>query len=93
MKSSGKMYKILYDLGSKQKDLEKIPKAIRKIIKEAIEKKLMVDPIAFGKPLKYSLKGYRRLRVGDYRVIYRIDEGQVIVIIIDIDHRKSVYKE
>lgn len=87
------MYTILYDLGSKQKDFVKIPPAVRKIIKEAIEKKLTVDPIAFGKPLRYSLKGYRRLRVGDYRVIYRVDEGKVIVIVVDIDHRKDVYED
>jgi addiction module RelE/StbE family toxin len=87
------VYTILYDLGSKQKDFEKIPPAMREIIKHAIEKKLTVDPAAFGKPLRYSLKGYRRLRVGDYRVIYRIDEGRVIVIIVDIDHRKDVYED
>lgn len=87
------MYTIFYDLGSKQKDYEKIPPAVRGIIKKAIEKKLMVDPIAFGKPLRYSLKGYRRLRVGDYRVIYRVDEGRVIVIIVEIDHRKDVYED
>lgn len=87
------MYTILYDLGSKQKDFDKISPSVRKIIKEAIEKKLTVDPIAFGKPLKYSLKGYRRLRVGDYRVIYRVDEDKIIVIVIDIEHRKDIYEE
>jgi mRNA interferase RelE/StbE len=88
-----KIFKILYDLGAKNKDFEKIPPAIKEIIRKAIEKKLTVDPFNFGKPLRYSLKGYRRLRVGDYRVIYRIDEGKVIVIIVDIDHRKDVYEE
>ncbi len=85
-------YKIFYDLGSKIKDYERIPPAIREIIRKAIEKKLTVDPHNFGKPLKYDLKGYRRLRVGEYRVIYKIDEGKVIVIIVDIDHRKDVYE-
>lgn len=85
------MYTILYDLGSKQKDYDKISPPVRQIIKEAIEKKLTVDPIAFGKPLKYGLKGYRRLRVGDYRVIYKIVEERVVVIIIDIEHRKDIY--
>ena len=84
-------YKIFYDLGSKNKDFEKIPPPIREIIRKAIEKKLTVDPITFGKPLKYSLKGHRRLRVGDYRIIYRIDEDRIIVIIVEIDHRKDIY--
>ena len=87
------MYAIFYDLGSKQKDYDKIPPTMREIIKKAIEKKLTVDPINFGKPLRYSLKGYRRLRVGDYRVIYKVDEGKVIVIIVEIDHRKDVYED
>ncbi len=86
-------YEIFYDLGSKKKDYEKIPPAVREVIRKAIEKKLTVDPVNFGKPLRYSLKGYRRLRVGDYRVIYKIDEGKVIVIIVDIDHRKDIYDE
>ena len=86
-------YKILYDLGSKNKDYEKLSHEIREVIRKAIEKKLTVNPVAFGKPLKYSLKGYRRLRVGDYRVIYKIDEDKVIVIIVEIDHRKNVYDD
>ena len=86
-------YKIFYDLGSQLKDYQKILPAIREIIRKAIDKKLTVDLVHFGKPLKYSLKGYRRLRVGNYRVIYRIDEGRVIVIVVDIDHRKDIYEE
>lgn len=86
-------YKIFYDLGSKQKDYEKIPPAVREIIRKAIEKKLTVDPNTFGKPLRYSLKGYRRLRVGEYRIIYKVDEDRVIVIIVDIDRRKDIYED
>jgi mRNA interferase RelE/StbE len=86
-------YKIFYDLGSKEKDYEKIPPAIREIIRKAIEKKLTVDPLSFGKPLRYSLKGHRRLRVGNYRVIYKIDDDRIIVIIVEIDHRKDVYED
>lgn len=85
-------YKILYDLEAREKDLQKIPQAIRSIIKKAIETKLTVDPYHFGKPLRYDMKGYRSLRVGDYRVIYRIHEEQIVVVIIDIDHRKDVYE-
>lgn len=83
-------YIITYDVDIEEK-LRALPKPIREVIRKAIEKKLTVDPIAFGKPLRYSLKGYRRLRVGDYRVIYRIIEDKVVVMIIDIDHRKEIY--
>lgn len=84
-------YIIEYDIEIEEK-LRKLPKAIREMIRMAIEKKLTVDPISFGKPLRYSLKGYRRLRMGDYRVIYRIIEDKILVMIIDIDHRKDIYE-
>jgi len=85
-------YLIEYDVAIEEK-LRKLPKSIREMIRIAIEKKLTVDPITFGKPLRYSLKGYRRLRVGDYRVIYRIIEDKVFVLIVDVDHRKNIYEE
>lgn len=66
---------------------------MREMIRNAIEKKLTVNPISFGKPLQYSLKGYRRLRVGDYRVVYTIIDDKVLVFIIDIDHRKAIYRD
>ncbi|GAA5252034.1 type II toxin-antitoxin system RelE family toxin [Candidatus Rickettsia kedanie] len=53
----------------------------------------MFDPIAFGKPLRYSLKGHRILRVSDYRIIYRIEQETSTVIIIAIKHRKAIYQE
>jgi mRNA interferase RelE/StbE len=84
-------YIIEYNVDIEEK-LRRLSKSIREMIQKAIEKKLTVDPVAFGKPLRYSLKGYRRLRVGDYRVIYKIIEDKVLVIIIDIDHRKDVYE-
>lgn len=68
-----------------------LPSSAKALIKKAIEDRLIVDPIAFGKPLRYSLKGHRRLRVSDYRIVYRID-GKV-VIIIAIMHRKDVYED
>ncbi len=51
----------------------------------------MVDPIGFGKPLQYSLKGHRRLRVGNYRVVYRIEVTTNTVIVIAIKHHKDIY--
>ena len=44
-----------------------------------------------GKPLRYSFKGHRRLRVGDYRIIFRVNLTQRIVTIVAIKHRKDIY--
>ncbi|MEK7528460.1 MAG: type II toxin-antitoxin system RelE/ParE family toxin [Patescibacteria group bacterium] len=74
------------------KDISRLPKVIKGRIQDAIEEKLMTEPALFGKPLRRSLKGYWKLRVGDYRVIFRIETNQVIKIFI-IQHRSVVYKK
>lgn len=53
----------------------------------------MVDPVLFGKPLRYSLKGYRRLRVGDYRVVFCIEADSHQIIVTAIKHRKDIYND
>ena len=72
-------------------DISQIPQNIRNIIKRAIEERLGVDPFSFGKPLRYSWNGHKSLRVGDYRIIYRIKEEEKIVLIVAIKHRKEAY--
>lgn len=85
------MYKIEY-VESVKEDLSTIPKTHKIQIKKTIEKKLTTNPIEFGKPLQYSLKGLRRLRVGDYRIIFQIEEEKNTVLIVKIGHRKEVYE-
>lgn len=77
-----KLYKIEYLMTVIEEDIPTLPTTAKIRIKKAIEERLMTDPITFGKPLRYSFKGHRRLRVGDYRVVYRIDNAQRIVIIV-----------
>jgi mRNA interferase RelE/StbE len=72
-------------------DIPALPKIIRDQVKRAIEERLMVDPIGLGKPLQYSFRGHRRLRVGDYCIIYRVNIIDHVVIIVHIGHRKNVY--
>jgi mRNA interferase RelE/StbE len=86
------MYSIQY-LDSVRVDLKYLSKSTKEKLKKAIEKKLMINPIEFGKPLQYSLKGLRRLRVEDYRIIYQIMPESKIVLIVKIGHRKEVYKD
>src|SRR3989338_8849364 len=57
--------------------------------RSAIENKLTAKPEVFGKPLRRSLKGYWKLRVGDYRIIYRIEKIKVKIFMIQ--HRSVVY--
>lgn len=85
------MYKVEY-LSSVKDDLKTIPKSDKEALRKAIEKKLATNPVEFGKPLQYSLKGLRRLRVGNYRIIFQILEEDAIVLIVKIGHRKEVYE-
>ena len=45
-------------------------------------------------PLAVKIKGgdYFRVRVGDYRILYSIDSGRLIILIIDIGHRREIYR-
>jgi addiction module RelE/StbE family toxin len=85
-------YQIIYLKEVIRKHIPNLSSNNKILIKRIIEERLIVDPIMFGKPLRYSLKGHRRLRVNDYRVIYRIENETNIVIIIAIKHRKDIYE-
>ena len=71
--------------------LSKIPKNIRKVIIRAIDERLTTAPCRF-KPLVCKWKGFFRMRVGDYRIIYKINKNEVTVLIVKIDSRGNVYK-
>lgn len=85
------LYHLLYHSEVANKDLPKINRKLQLRIKKAIEDKLLKDPIKFGAPLRKSLKGYRKLRVGDYRVIYELVGNQIRIY--TIGHRKEVYED
>jgi len=70
-------------------DAARLDTAVFVRVKGAIETKLTIDPFRFGKSLTYSLRHLRTLRVGDWRVIYKISE--TAVIIFTIRHRKQGY--
>lgn len=82
-------YKLIYHPDIQKYDLPGIPKNIRESMRKAIEERLLFNPFLFGEPLRQSLKGHRKLRVGDYRVIYRIKGDDIIIL--KIGHRKEVY--
>lgn len=88
-----KPYVIEYLQDVVAEDIPALPKSIKETIKRAIEERLRVDPIGFGKPLRYNLKGHRRLRVSDYRIVYRIHPTSPKVIVVAIKHRKEIYEE
>ncbi len=90
--SAVKVYSIEFlDTGA-VKEFNNLTESAKVLIKKAIEERLMVNPVAYGKPLRFTLKGCRRLRVGRYRIVYRIEEKHKNVVIVAIKHRKDIYK-
>lgn len=71
-------------------DIPRLDAFWRHEVRDVLRAKLATEPELFGKPLRQSLKGHRSLRVGDYRVVYRIEKKTVKVIAII--HRSGKYK-
>jgi len=84
------LYRILYT-GEAKKNIKKLDLSVRKLIRKAIET-LAFNPEK-GKPLSYELAGLRSLRTSDYRVIYRIRGGELLIIVVAIGHRREIYKK
>lgn len=93
IKLGSEFYSILYRESVVKKDIPRLPKNVRDSIKKAIKERLQVDPINFGKPLRYNLKGFKRLRIGAYRIIYEVDKDNKSIQINAIRHRKDIYDD
>lgn len=50
------------------------------------------DPRQFGKALAGELSGYWRYRVGDYRIVCRLIDDRLVVLVVDIGHRREIYR-
>jgi len=72
-------------------------KALKKIaIKDRERLIVAIDALstnpAAGGVLKGEFSGLRRLRVGDYRIVYEINGGELTVLVIRIGHRRGIYR-
>lgn len=83
------MYEIIFQTDIK-KYLKKLPRKDVEKILETIEDLAKNPRPKWIEKLK-SRPGYR-IRAGNYRIVYTIDDGKLIVYIIDVDDRKDVYK-
>lgn len=86
-----KTYSILLYPQVINKDFKKLNKSILKALLEIIQKKLETNPLHYGIPLRKDLKNGRKLRIGDYRVLFEIEEK--IIKIYRIDHRSVIYNK
>ena len=82
-----------YSVSIKQsaaKQLEKVAWEERQRIIAAIEQ-LKINPSA-GSVLKGEFSGLRRIRIGNYRVVYEVQDQQLVVLVIRVGHRREVYR-
>ena len=82
-------YRVFYHPAVDQEDFPLIDARLRTRILKAIEQRLASEPSDYGEPLRDPLKRYWKLRVGDYRIIYRFTGQEVWIY--RIGHRKHVY--
>ena len=78
---------------SAKKDLRKLNPQIQKKIQKFLNEKLLnfPSPKSIGEPLKENLKGIWRYRVGDYRILCEIKNNCLLVLVVEVGHRKNVY--
>jgi mRNA interferase RelE/StbE len=75
-----------------RRDLNKLPESVAAAVLDFIFGALAENPQRVGKALTNELSGRFSARRGQYRIIYRIDGGDVFVEVIHIAHRRDVYR-
>ncbi len=88
------MYKVIYS-DKTIKQLKKLDKYTRDIILSWIEKNLLhcQNPRTHGKSLVGNKSGQWRYRVGNYRILAEIQDEEIVILVLSVGHRKSIYKK
>ncbi|MEO6740805.1 MAG: type II toxin-antitoxin system RelE/ParE family toxin [Chthoniobacteraceae bacterium] len=75
------------------KELKKLGKPAQREILKYLDERIATDadPARFGKALRGDLAGLWRYRVGDYRLICSLRDGQMLVLVLKVGHRRDVY--
>ncbi|MGB5756352.1 MAG: type II toxin-antitoxin system RelE/ParE family toxin [Acidimicrobiales bacterium] len=78
--------------GPAQRQLERLPEGTAAAIVEFMLSALVENPHRVGGRLQRELAGLYSARRGAYRVVYEIDEGQGVVVVLRVDHRSRIYR-
>lgn len=87
------MYRVEYSRTA-VKQFKKMDKRIVAFIVAYIEDKLQgcENPRVYGKSLQGNLHDKWRYRVGDYRILAKIEDSRLIIVVVEVGHRKDIYK-
>jgi len=72
------------------REVESLQPVVKERLKKSIANRLLVKPEVYGKPLRATLKGYWKLRVGDYRIVCSIQGSDLIIYAVR--QRKEIYR-
>lgn len=76
------------------KELKQLDRAAAARTVKTLETRIAVldDPRALGAALTGEHSGYWRWRIGDYRVIARIEDARIVILVVRVGHRREVYR-
>ena len=76
------------------KELKKLDRRAAARIVKTLEERIatLEDPRTLGAPLKGEHDGYWRWRVGDYRIIARIEDEKITILVVRVAHRREAYR-
>jgi mRNA interferase RelE/StbE len=76
-----------------ERELAKLDRPIQRNILTYLETRVAAsdDPRTLGKALGYDLAGFWRYRVGDYRILCKIEDEQLVIVAVSVAHRSMVY--
>lgn len=85
-------WKIEFD-SDVEKDLKKLGHTAQNRVFKFLKEKILTtdNPRKFGKALTGDLAGLWRYRVGDYRILAKIEDQKFVVLVVHVGHRKNVY--
>jgi mRNA interferase RelE/StbE len=87
-------WKIEYDSDA-SKDLRKLDRSIQREILDYMDRRVgrADDPRRFGKPLRGSKFGLWRYRLRDYRIVCELQDKRLLVLVVSIGHRSTIYED
>lgn len=76
-----------------RRELRRLDPPVQREILAFLRQRIAVDadPRRFGKALRHRMRGLWRYRVGDHRIVCRIGDAQVVVLVLKVGHRRYVY--
>lgn len=77
-----------------EKQIERLDRQAQRRIVDFLRERVAgaADPRLTGKPLRGDKAGLWRYRVGDYRLICRIEDQELVVMVLQVGHRKEIYQ-